>query len=563
MSLIGKKWVIQNQDADLDVITKLHKNRDLDTEEKKKSFFDDGLSNLHDPYLMKGMGKVVDRIQEAVKKNEKIMVFGDYDVDGVTSTVVLYDFLKKIGAEVFYEIPSREDDGYGLKDYFIEKFKEDGIKLIITVDCGIANVTEVNLANNLGIDVIITDHHDIPAELPAAIAIINPKQEDCEYPNKHLSGSAVAYKLVTALAPFYFDGSLANDYLFKQIGIATLGLVADCMPLTGENRTLTKLGLTSLQEGDHPGITALLESAGISDKKITSTTIGFYIGPRINAAGRLATAKHALELLLGDIEKVNTLTELNKKRQDIVKKFVDSAVSQIKGMGNLPNIVVVKNTEWHVGTLGLIAGKICDIFHRPGIAMQERDNEYVASCRSLNDFDITAFLRKETGDLFSAFGGHMLAGGFTLPKENYNEFMKRISEASKDCLDPNDFKGKLEIDCVLEPHELSNETSRQINRMEPFGNGNPEPTLVIKNVKILDIKPVGKSGEHLQFPIQYGDSSKGGHGNKIQAIAFRFGEHLDKIDQEKEYDIAFNLEINEWKGYKKLQMRVVDMKQSS
>ena len=555
MSLIGKKWVIQNQDADLDVVSKLHKNRDLDTEEKQKSFFDDGLANLHDPYLMKGMDKSVDRIQEAVKKNEKIMVFGDYDVDGITSTMIVYDFLKRIGAEAYYEIPNREADGYGLKDYFIEKFKEDGIDLIITVDCGIANITEVNLANNLGMDTIITDHHDIPEELPPAYSIVNPKQKDCDYPNKNLSGSAVAYKLITALAPFYFDGNLSNDYLFKQIGIATLGLVADCMPLTGENRTLTKLGLISLEEGDHPGISALLESTGINNGKITSTTIGFYIGPRINAAGRLDTAKHALELLLGDTEKVATLTKLNTERQKIVKEFVKSAIEQVDKMDDTPNIVIVENAEWKVRTLGLVSAKMCDIYNRPAIAMQERDNEYVASCRSLNDFDITSFLRKETGDLFSAFGGHKLAGGFTLPKENYDEFMKRISESAKNAFDPNDFHGKIEIDCELLPHELNYETSSHINKMEPFGNGNPEPTLVIKNTKILGIKPVGKTGEHLQFPVQYGDQ-------KIQAIAFRFGEHLDKIDQEKEYDIAFNLEINEWKGYKKLQMRVIDLKQS-
>ncbi|MBN2087559.1 single-stranded-DNA-specific exonuclease RecJ [Candidatus Peregrinibacteria bacterium] len=556
MSLIGKKWVIQNQDADLGIIAKLHKNRGLDTEEKKKSFFEDGLSSLHDPYLMKGMDISVDRIKKAVERNEKIMIFGDYDVDGITSTVILYDFLKRIGADVYYEIPNRENDGYGLKDYFIERFKEDGVNLLITVDCGVANATEVNLAQNLGIDTIITDHHDIPNELPPAYSIINPKQEDCNYPNKDLSGSGVAYKLVSALAPYYFDGDLASEYLLKQLGIATLGLVADCMPLTGENRTLTKIGLKSLEEGKNPGITALLESAGVSNDKITSTTIGFYIGPRINAAGRLDTAKHAFELLLGDIEKVSTLSTLNIKRQKIVKEFVENAVSQVSSSDGLPNIVIVENTKWHVGTLGLVAGKICDIFNRPAIAMQERESEYIASCRSLNDFDITSFLRKVAGDLFSAFGGHKLAGGFTLPKHNYEEFIKRVNEAGKNAFDSNDFQSTLEIDCEISSDELCYEISGHINKMEPFGNGNPEPTLVLKNTKILNIKPVGKTGEHLQFPVKYGDQ-------QIQAIAFRFGEHLDKIDQTKEYDIAFNLEVNEWKGYKKLQMRVVDLKQSN
>jgi len=238
------------------------------------------------------------------------------------------------------------------------------------------------------------------------------------------------------------------------------------MPLTGENRTLTRLGLRSLEEGDHPGISALLDSTGINNGKVTSATIGFYIGPRINAAGRLDTAKHALELLLGDVEKVSTLTKLNTQRQKIVKEFVKDAENQVKDMGDVSNIVIVEDKKWHVGTLGLVAGRICDIFNRPGIAMQERENEYIASCRSLNDFDITSFLRKEAGDLFSAFGGHKLAGGFTLPKENYEEFIKRVSEAAVNAFDSDDFQGKLEIDCELSPHELSYETSKHINRME-------------------------------------------------------------------------------------------------
>jgi single-stranded-DNA-specific exonuclease len=556
MSFLGKKWIIQNQEGGLDVITKLLKNRNLDTEESQRSFFEDGLENLHDPFLFKDMQKAVDRIREAIDKKEKIMIFGDYDVDGITSTVILYDFLKRVGADTYYTLPNREKDGYGLKDYFIKQFKDEGFDLIITVDCGTANLNEVKLANELGMEVIVTDHHDIPEELPPAYAIVNSKQTDCEYPNKNISGSGLAYKLVTALAPHYFNEDQTKEYLYKQLGIAALGLVADCMPLTEENRILTKHGLKSLEASDHPGINALLESAGVANQKITSVTIGFYIGPRINAAGRLDTANHAFEVLLGNAEKVSTLSKLNTRRQKMVKEFVDEAKSKIENMSEISNIIVVSNPNWHVGTLGLIAGKICDHFFRPAIVMQERDDKCVGSTRSLNDFDITSFLRKEAGDLFIAFGGHKLAGGFTLPKENLDEFLKRVNSASKNCINPDEFHGTLKIDCEIKPHELTHEISKRITELEPFGNGNPEPTLMIRNTKILNIRPVGKSGDHLQFPIQYGDQ-------KVQAIAFRFGEHLDKIDQEKEYDIVFNLEINEWKGYKKLQLKVVDLKQSN
>ena len=556
MSFLGKKWIIQNQDGGLDVVTKLLKNRNLNSEEEQHLFFESGLESLYDPFLFKDMKKAVDRIRQAIDKKEKIMVFGDYDVDGITSTVILYDFLKRVGANVDYTIPNREKDGYGLKDYFIKQFKDDGIDLIITVDCGIANSNEVKLANEMGLEVIITDHHDVPEELPPAYAVIDSKQKDCKYPNKDISGSGVAYKLVSALAPYYFDGNLAQNYLNKQLGMAVLGLVADCMPLTGENRILTKHGLVSLEQTDHPGINALIKSAGVADKKITSMTIGFYLGPRINAAGRLDTARHAFELLLGDAKKVSTLSKLNTQRQKIVEEFVNEAKAMVEELGEVPNIIVIKSPKWHVGTLGLVAGKICDYFHRPTIAMQERDNELVASCRSLNNFDITSFLRKEADDLFSAFGGHKLAGGFTLPKENFDEFLKRIKKASVNCINPDEFNDILEVDCEIQSHELTHETSKRISKLEPFGNGNPEPTLMIKNMKISSIKPVGKKGEHLQFPVKYGEK-------KVQAIAFRFGEHLDKINPESEYDIAFNLEINEWNGWKKLQMRVVDMKQSN
>lgn len=555
MSFLGKKWIIQNQDGGLDVVTKLLKNRNLDTEEKQRAFFEDGLDSLHDPFLFKDMKKAVDRIKKAIDSKEKIMIFGDYDVDGITSTVIVYDFFKRVGANVSYTLPNREKDGYGLKDYFIRRFKDEGVGLIVTVDCGTANLEEIKLANELGMEVIVTDHHDIPENLPPAYAIVNSRQTECKYPNKNISGSGIAYKLVTALAPYYFNEEQANEYLYKQLGIAALGLVADCMPLTEENRILTRHGLKSLEDGDHPGIKALLESAGVANQKITSITIGFYLGPRINAAGRLDTAQHAFEVLLGNTEKVSTLSKLNSRRQKMVQEFVNEAESEIEKIGKVPNVIVVSNPKWHVGTLGLIAGKICDGFFRPAIVMQERDDEFVASTRSLNDFDITSFLRKEAGDLFTAFGGHKLAGGFTLPKKNFNEFLKRVKKASVNCINPDEFHDNLAIDCEVKPHELTYETSKSITELEPFGSGNPEPTLIIKNTKILSVKPVGSRGEHLQFPIQYGDQ-------KIQAIAFRFGEHIDKINPESEYDIAFNLEINEWKGYKKLQLRVVDLKQS-
>ena len=353
MSFLGKKWVIKNENEKLSLVDKMLENRGLQTEEAVYSFFNYSLKKLHDPFLMKDMKKAVERIKLAVEKQEKIMIFGDYDVDGTSATALLYDLLQKIGANIHYTLPDREHDGYGLKDYFMSRFAEDGVNLVLTVDCGTANVSEVKLANELGIDVIVTDHHDCPAVLPEPLALINPKQPDCDYPNKELSGSAVAYKLVCALTPFYFDEITTEKYLYDQMGLAVLGLIADCMKLTGENRVLANNGLKSLSQGNHPGIKAMLEEAGMETKPVTSTTVGYVLGPRINAAGRLDSAEHALEVLLGKTEKVPTLNELNTRRRSIVKDFVETASEQIREMETTPHVVVVSSKEWNAGTLGL------------------------------------------------------------------------------------------------------------------------------------------------------------------------------------------------------------------
>ncbi len=555
MSFLGKKWVIQNKKNELNLIEKMLENRGLNTKEEIYSFFDYSLNKLHDPFLLKDMRKAVDRLKVAIEKKEKIMIFGDYDVDGISSTAIVYDMLKKVGADVYYTIPNREKDGYGLRDYFIQRFHEEGIQLIVTVDCGSSNVDEVALAKKLGIDVVITDHHSLPETLPKADALINAKQDDCPYPNKELSGSAVAFKLISALSPFYFDEKETESYLYKQMGVAALGLIADCMKLTGENRILTNNGLKSLSEGNHIGVRALLEDANMNTNKVDSGIVGFFLGPRINAAGRLDSAEHSLELLLGKTEKVETLNQLNEKRKKLVHIFVEEAIEQVKKLETVPHIIVVSSSCWTAGTLGLIAGNLCDIFHRPCIAMQEREDNFVASCRSLNNFNITAFLRGEAGELFTSCGGHMLAGGFTLPKENKNKLFEIIKNRAPDYIDLKNFYGTLKLECEVNLSEMNFESSEKMKKFEPFGTGNPEPTLVVRNVQIPWIKAVGKNKEHLQFPIKLGNQ-------KFSAIAFRFAEHLDKIKIERNYDIAFNLELNEWQGRKRLQLKVVDIKET-
>ncbi|PIZ72617.1 single-stranded-DNA-specific exonuclease RecJ [Candidatus Peregrinibacteria bacterium CG_4_10_14_0_2_um_filter_43_11] len=555
MSLSGKKWIIQNENEGLNLMEKILFNRHINTDEKREVFFKGGLEVIHDPFLLKDMAKAIERIKQAVQNKEPIMIFGDYDIDGITATALLFGFLKKIGADVRYTLPNREEDGYGLKKYFIQRFKNEGIGLIITVDCGTSNLHEVTLANTLGMTVIVTDHHTIPEELPPAYAIINPHQKECHYPNRDICGSTIAYKLVIALSKDLMEDAERKDYLHRQLGIVALGVVGDCMPLTDENRVLVKYGLKSLMASDNLGIMALLESAGIETKKITSTTIGFQIGPRINAAGRLDRPDHALELILGNLNKAELLSQLNDLRRKIVELHLKKAIEGLREQAKIPNIIILWDAEWKAGLLGLIAGRIAEEFNRPAIIMQEKEDEFVASCRSVNDFDITQFLREEANDLFTAFGGHKMAGGFTLPGKNFESFLNRINVAAEKQINPDNFDSVLSIDCEIQPHEMTMEACDNLSHCEPFGQGNPEPMLMMKNIKILSIRPVGGQGEHLQFPIRCGEKT-------LPAIAFRFGKYLDKIDSNLSYDIAFNMEINEWNGNKKLQLKVVDLKQS-
>lgn len=555
MSLSGKKWVIKNQDAGADLLTKLLLNRDINTDEKRRDFFDGDLKLLHDPFLLPDMQAAVDRIRRAVTDNESIMIFGDYDIDGITGTALLYDFLKKAGATAHYTLPHRENDGYGLKDYFVRRFKEAGCSLIITVDCGTSNVAEIALANELGMDVIVTDHHSMPSILPTASAIINPHRPDATYPNRAICGSTIAYKLVIALSHDLLPEAERKDYLMRQLSIVTLGVIGDCMPLTDENRVLVKYGLKSLQAGHNPGMTALLESAGLEVKNMTSFTIGFQVGPRLNAAGRMDKPDHAFELILGNLEKADVLNQLNLMRRELVEDYIKMAIATLAEQQEIPGIIALYHAEWRAGLLGLIASRISETYYRPTIAMQDKGDFLVASCRSVGDFDLTACLRQHIGELCTALGGHKMAGGFTLPKANLPAFLKKIEEAGRGLVGSEHCEGRLEIDCEAEPADLTLKNCETLKRLEPFGNSNPEPTLVIRNTRLLGVRPVGKGGEHLQFPVEY-------QGKIHSAIAFRMGKHAAKLREDRRYDIVFTMEINEWNGRRQLQLKVVDMQEA-
>lgn len=552
MSFLGKKWIIQNQDEQLNLMEKLLANRQLTDQKAREIFFDDSISQLYDPLLMKGMSPAVERVKKAIDEKEKIMIFGDYDVDGVSATAILVDFLRKVGADVNYTLPHRDKDGYGPKDYFMQRFADQGVKLIITVDCGTSSFNEIELANQLGMEVIVTDHHSLPEKLPDAVALLNPHQPDCQYPNEDLSGSAVAYKLVTALAPHYLKDQALNELLYRHLGLASLGLVADCMPLRGENRVMVKHGLNSLQHANHPGLKALLNTGQQSQKPITSQTIGFTIGPRLNAAGRLDTPDHALQLLLGDVQKAEVLHRLNLKRRNRVADYVVQAKAQVEQQGQIPHVIVLHQTHWPSGILGLIASQIMETYGRPAIIMQQRNQELVASCRSLNGFNITQFLRDHANELFTSMGGHSEAGGFTLPMKNLSEFKKRVTEFAPQYIDLNEFKSSLTIESTISPHQLTLMTKRQMDQLEPFGQANPEPILLLHDAKIVDSRWVGQKQNHLQLDLD-------AQGKTLKGIAFNFADHAPKIRSGKSYDVVFRLSVNEWRNKKTIQLMVMDM----
>lgn len=555
MSISGKKWVIQNENEQFNLIAKLLENRGITNAEKADLFFRGSFSHLHDPYLLKDMDLAVSRLKSAIAQKESVVIFGDYDVDGITATALLFDFLRKVGADVSYTLPHREKDGYGLKKHFIQQFKEKGVRLIVTVDCGTSSLQEIEMAYALGMEVIVTDHHGLPDTLPSAEAIVNPHRPDCPYPNKAICGSSIAYKLVEALAESYLSPDERKCYLQKQLGVVALGVVGDCMELKDENRILVKEGLRQLAAGSSDSIQALMEAAGLSGQRITSTTLGFQIAPRINAAGRIDHPEHAFELLMGQLEKAYILNELNEKRRHMTKIHTCQAREQVDSWPELPNIIVVHHPDWPAGLLGLIASKMAEIYHRPAIALQEQEDKWVASMRSVNDFNITETLRETLSPLCLAYGGHAMAGGFTLKKEYAETFKTLIKKVGDQQLKKEELIKILPIDCEAKSHELTFEMIRKMEWLEPFGNSNPEPTFVVKKVSIQAIKPLGKDQDHLKFILS--------HENKtLNAIAFRFGKHLDKIDAAQTYDIACRMGINQWNGREELQLQILDLKVS-
>lgn len=527
-------------------------NRGIGDVASASDFLSSSLSSCHDPFLMKDMAKAVERIKKAISKKEKILVYGDYDVDGITGVVVLYSALKNLKADVATYIPNRLEEGYGLNSSAIKKAHKIGVGLIITVDCGITSFKEVDYANSLNIDVVVTDHHEIlESRVPLAYAVINPLQPGCPYPFKHLAGVGIAYKLVKAL---YDETDLfAEDFL----DLVSLGTVADIAPLVGENRTLTRHGLNEINRRSRIGLNALIDVSGLMGKDISSGHIGFMLGPRINAMGRVGSPQKALDLLLsGDEEAAKALAKMldteNRARQKIEAKILDEALSKVEREVNFKRhrVIVLASDNWHPGVIGIVASRIADRFYRPAILISLYGKYGKGSGRSIESFHLFDYLLK-CKDLLAGFGGHESACGITIDKDNIDLFRDKINEEASLEKDESIFNPKLNIDMDVPLNMLNEDVINEIENLSPFGPENPRPVLVSRKLRVKDgPRQIGKSG----FKMWVTD-------NRItcEAVSFSKG-NLEVPKTSQEVDLAYIPSINNWQGLQSIQLELRDIK---
>lgn len=549
MSFQGYFWDIKEYAPNKSIYEKLALLRGVST--FRDLMLEDPVTDLHDPFLMSGIVEGVTRIKQALERKERIVIFGDYDVDGVTATAVLFRTLKKLGADVSFRIPHRLYDGYSLKNYFLDELHSLEVKLVITVDNGIAAAREIAYANTYGIDVIVTDHHTPPDTLPEAVAIINPKLEGCAYPYKDLSGSAVALKFCDALLKTFLPVEEREQFFPHLIQIAGIGIVADCMQITGENKALVKISLQTMADDPLPGVRALLQVAGI-ERTPTEEDIAFYLAPRLNAAGRLDSAYSALQLFLypsGQVENIaKQLHILNSERRAMTEAFTEEALSMLSA-DELPPLLFAASDRWNSGINGLIASRLVQKFARPVIIASYKDGVYTGSCRSIKDFNMVEAL-KSVSDILLHFGGHHGAAGFSLQEEYFEEFQCRIGQYAELLLHDVEFVQTLHIDTDIGLEDLTLTTLDNVAEIGPFGLGNTKPKFLVENVSITKARGVGQDTSHLAFEI---------HG--IKCIAFGMGQYIPDILTVPAVDIVCSLERNVWNGRTSLSLMVYDIRE--
>ena len=566
-----KRWNVKSEmggfDAGMEknfhpVVLRLLANRGIVGEEKLEHFFEFSYdTGVHDPFLFADMEKAMGRIAQALEKKERLAIFGDYDADGVTATALMYEALTNIGfVDIIPYIPGRQTEGYGMNETAIEYLAKEGVSLIITVDCGVTNVTQVEKAASLGVDVIITDHHHVPKILPQAVAIINPHMENCGYPFENLAGVGVAFKFAQALYRKFNESK--SDQLKWLLDLVVIGTVADCVPLVDENRVLTKYGLVVLSKTRRVGLLEMFKIGRITvdENNIPSTQkIGFQIAPRINAAGRMDHASMAYDLMIEkNVAKACVMAleieDKNKDRQKVTKEIVREVRALAENSFKNRKLVFAVNEHWQVGILGLIAGRVAEEFNKPTAVFQKQESECVGSFRSIDQINIVEAL-EQCSDLLIRYGGHSQAAGAQVKHENMEKFYEKLSGIIEKELEGKDIRPAIEIDLEILPQDVDWDLVEAINKLQPFGEGNEEPVFLMKDLVIADMKIVGNGSKHLKLSLRAQNSPK-----IFESIGFGLGENALELKVGEIVDIVFNLQEDEWNGNKKMQLNLVDVR---
>ena len=541
------------------IVARLLCQRGFTDPERAHRFLNPSLEHLHDPMLLAGMRAAVERILAAIACKERIAIHGDYDVDGITSTVILRRALELLGADVVHFLPERLRDGYGLQPAAIERLHADGVALVISVDCGIRGAEAARRARELGVDLIITDHHEPDVELPPALAVINPKRTDCSYPDKYLAGVGVALKLVQALC----TRANREAWLPGFIKVAAIGTLADVVPLVGENRVIAKVGLDLLSKGPHKvGLRALLDVSGLTGKTIDSYHIGFMVAPRVNAAGRMSTPDIAARLLLaadeamaGEVRELALLLDgENVRRQEEDAGILAAARKIVTTDPDIGarSVLVVAGDGWHRGVIGIVASKLVDTFHRPAIVLSVEDGIAHGSCRSIPCFDMLGALER-CAHLLTRFGGHRQAAGLTLDAQRLKELRFAVNAVADETLGPDDLMPRLRIDGDLGFRAITGSVAAGVAALAPFGAGNPRPVFAARGVEIID-GPRKLKERHLRMALKQ-------DGRIFRAVAWRAAERHDSLVEHKtSLDVAFSLDQNQYNGETFVELSIADFR---
>ena len=538
-------------------IASLLVQRGISSFDEAKEFFRPNLENLHNPFEIHDMAKAVKRLSQAVENDERILVYGDYDVDGTTAVALMFSFLNSLGASVDFYIPDRYTEGYGISKKGIDFAHDNDIHLIIALDCGIKSIDKVNYANQLGIDFIICDHHRPGDSLPDAIAVLDPKKSECTYPFKELTGCGIGFKLAQAYCKQH---EISFDTLHPYLDLVAVSIAADIVPIVGENRILAHFGLMVLNSTPRAGFKAMLDLAGAKKKQeFTISDIVFTIAPRINAAGRLESGRKAVELLISSTPSDANLSSLNLHNTNNERKFIDKSITEeaLSIIGQSPELVknkstVVFNKDWHKGVVGIVASRLTETYYRPTIVLTESNGLATGSARSVKNFDVYNAI-EACSDLLEQFGGHKYAAGLSLKLENLPAFQTRFEEVVRASINDEDLVPEIEIDAEIDFDKIDKKFYRIVKQFAPFGPENMAPVFLTKNViDTRSAKMVGNN--HLKFQAKQSENQ-----NSFAAIGFGLGDKLLEMSQGKRFDLCFAIDENEWNGITNLQLLVKDI----